>query len=59
MTCDFQQCGILTSVDSKEPVKHPLKLRNPNGVQSVALQSYITQATSIGSDQTVRLRRLI
>ena len=27
-TCDFQQCGILTSVDSDEPVQPPLKLRN-------------------------------
>ena len=23
MTCDFQQCGILTSVDSDEPVVPP------------------------------------
>ena len=28
MTCDFQQCDILTSVDSNEPVQPPLKLRN-------------------------------
>ena len=28
MTCDFQQCGILTSVDSDEPVQHPFKLIN-------------------------------
>ena len=27
-TCDFQQCGILTSVDSEEPVQLPFKLRN-------------------------------
>ena len=27
LTCDFQQCGILTSVDSDEPVKPPFKLR--------------------------------
>ena len=26
--CDFQQCGILTSVDSEDPVLPPLKLRN-------------------------------
>ena len=32
MTGDFQQCGILTSVDSDEPVQPPVKLRN----QSVA-----------------------
>ena len=36
MTCDFQQCGILTSVDSDEPVKPPFKLRNSNVVRSVA-----------------------
>ena len=27
-TCDFQQCGILTSVDSDEHVQPPFKLRN-------------------------------
>ena len=32
MTCDFQQCDILTSVDSDEHVQPPF----PNGVQSVA-----------------------
>ena len=25
---DFQQCDILTSVDSEEPVQPPFKLRN-------------------------------
>ena len=28
VTCDFQQCGILTSIDSDAPVQPPLKLRN-------------------------------
>ena len=28
VTCDFQQCGIFTSVDSDEPVLPPFKLRN-------------------------------
>ena len=28
MTCDFQQCGILTSVDSDELVQPPIRLRN-------------------------------
>ena len=28
VTCDFQQCGILTSVDSDEPVQPPVNLRN-------------------------------
>ena len=27
MTCDFQQCGILTSVDSDESVQPLFKLR--------------------------------
>ena len=27
VTCDFQQCGILTSVDSDEPVQPPFKLK--------------------------------
>ena len=27
-TCDFQQCGILTSVDSDKPVHTPFKPRN-------------------------------
>ena len=27
-TCDFQQCGIFTSVDSDEPVQPPFKLWN-------------------------------
>ena len=28
VTCDFQQCGILTNVDSDKPVQSPFKLRN-------------------------------
>ena len=28
MTCYFQQCGILTSVDTDEPVQPPFKFRN-------------------------------
>ena len=28
MTCDFKQCGILTSADSDEPVQPPVKPRN-------------------------------
>ena len=30
MTRDFQQCGILTIVDSDEPVQPPFKLRQFN-----------------------------
>ena len=39
MTCDFQQCGILTSVDSDEPVQSPFKRRNSKDVRSVAQQT--------------------
>ena len=36
---DFQQCGILTSVDSDKPVQSPLSLETPTNVQSVAKHS--------------------
>ena len=39
MTCDFQQCGILTCVDSGEPMQPPLSLETLNDVQSVAQHS--------------------
>ena len=35
-TRDFQQCGILTSEDSEEPLLRPLSLETPNDVQLVA-----------------------
>ena len=35
-TCDFQQCGILTSVDSDEPSSLLVGLDTPNDVKSVA-----------------------
>ena len=35
-TYDFQQCGILTSVDSDEPVNLLLSIETPNDVWSVA-----------------------
>ena len=37
--CDFHQCGILTSVDSDEPVQTLLRLETPNDVRSVAQHS--------------------
>ena len=42
VTCDFKQCGILTSVDSDEPVQPPFKLRNSKwcSVSSLALIEY-------------------
>ena len=52
MTCDFQQCGILTSIDSDEPVRHLLSQETPNDDRPVALESYNIQATSQGPDQT-------
>ena len=41
-TCDFQQCGILTSVDSDEPVQPPIKLRNSkwHSVSSLTVIEY-------------------
>ena len=59
MTCDLQQCGILTSVDSDEPVQPHFKLRNPNDARSVALHSLNIQANSKGSDQPAHMGRLI
>ena len=51
-TCDFQQCGDLTSVDSDEPVQPPFKLRNSKWC-SVSSSIFIEySATSKGSDQT-------
>ena len=28
VTCDFQECGVLTSVESDKPVHPPVKLKN-------------------------------
>ena len=36
MVCDFQQCGILTSVDTDGPVQLVLSLETINDVQPVA-----------------------
>ena len=59
-TCDFQQCRILTSVDSDKPVQPPFKLWNSKWctVSSIRISSNI-QATSKASDQTVHMRRMI
>ena len=35
VTRDFQQCGILTNVDSDEHVMPPFKLRSSNDVRLV------------------------
>ena len=55
----FELCGILTCVDSGELLRPLFKLETPGGVQSVAQQSWNTQAIIKGSDQTARMRRLI
>ena len=42
VTCDFQQCGILTSEDSDEHEQPPVKLRDPKwcSVSSLTLTEY-------------------
>ena len=42
VTCDFQQCGILTSVDSDEHVQPPFKCRNCKwcSVSSITVIAY-------------------
>ena len=47
MTWDFQQFGILTSLET------------PNDSQSVAYESYNIQVTCLDSDQTVPLHKLV
>ena len=44
-TCDFQQCGILTSVDSDMPVQPPFKLRNAKWC-SVSSQTVIEYSSN-------------
>ena len=58
-TRDFQECGILRGVDSDGPVRPSVELRNFKWYSSVARQSWSNQETSKGSDQTVRMRRLV
>ena len=51
MTCDFQQCGILNSVDSDEPVQHPCKLRNSKWclVSSLSVIEYLSDKQRLWS----------
>ena len=53
MTCDFQQCGILTCVDTNKPVQFPFKLRNSKwcSVSSLTLIEYSRLAKAL-----IRLR---
>ena len=50
--CDFQQCGILTSVDSDEPVQPSFKLRNSKWclVSSLTLIEYSSDYHRLWSD---------
>ena len=43
VTCDFQQCGILISVDSHGPVQPPFKLRTSKScsVSSLTVIEYL------------------
>ena len=47
--CDFQQCGILTSIDSDEPLQPPFKLRNSK-------YDFVSSLTVIEDE---RMRRLV
>ena len=52
VSCDFQQCGILSSVDSDEPVWSPLKLRNSKwcSVSSSTVIEYSSDKQRLWSD---------
>ena len=59
MSCDFQQCGILKSVDSDEPVKPPVRFRNSKWCSVSSFTIIEHASTSKGSDQTARMRMLV
>ena len=44
MACDFQQCGIFTSVDSDESVQSPPGLRNYKlcSINSLKVKEYLS-----------------
>ena len=50
-TCDFQQCGFLTNVDSDEPVQPPFRLRNSKwcSVSSLAIIKYLSDKQRLWS----------
>ena len=52
VSCDFKQCGILTSVDWDEPVQPPFKLRNSKwcSVSSLTLIEYSSDKQRLWSD---------
>ena len=42
MTCDFQQCSILTRIDSDEPWQSPDRLRNSGLTLPLVMISHYT-----------------
>ena len=52
VTCDFQQCGILTSVNSDEPLQPHFKLRNSKwcSVSSLTIIEYSSDEQRLWSD---------
>ena len=55
VTCDFQQCGILTSVDPDQPVQSPVKLSNSKCCSVSILTVIDIWTTDKGSDQTAHM----
>ena len=51
VTCDFQQCGILTCVDSDKPVQPSVKVRNSKScsVSSVTVVEYLSDKQRLWS----------
>ena len=58
-TCDFQQSGILTSVDSDKSMQLPFKLRNSKWCSVSCLTLIEYPSDKQGSDQIARMRKLI
>ena len=54
---NFQKCGILTCVDSDEPVQSPCKIRNLKCFSDSSLT--VIEYSSEGSDHTAHMGRLI
>ena len=59
VTCDLKQGGILTRVDSDEPMQPHLKLRNSKWCSVSSLTGIEYSSNCKGSDQTACMPRLI
>ena len=55
----FLQCGFLTWIDTGESVQPPFMNRNSKCCSSVTYQVLIIQTISKGSDQSMRMSRLV